>query len=128
MGYRYARLAVSACRTFTDTPDLDSHNTSHLLIGHRYTHNSTSILLYRPFLPPPSSSPYNGADAIAIPKCRLLDTTGGYIVQAMVRVEEGSNVETMTQGTDELIALKETLKGAIELEIGDRLALDTRMR
>lgn len=34
----------------------------------------------------------------------------------------------MAKGVNELLGLKETLKGVVELEIGDRLALDTRVR
>jgi len=45
-----------------------------------------------------------------------------------VRVQDGSKVETMSKGVNELLGLKETLKACVELEMGDRLALDTRMR
>ncbi len=34
----------------------------------------------------------------------------------------------MTKGSLELLSLKETLKGVVELDMGDRLALDTRVR
>ena len=34
----------------------------------------------------------------------------------------------MSKGTLELVGLKDMLKGAIELDVGDRLALDTRVR
>jgi len=59
---------------------------------------------------------------------RLLDPSGTYILQAAVRVQDGSKVETMTKGVIELLSLKETLKGVVEMEMGDRLALDTRAR
>ena len=42
--------------------------------------------------------------------------------------QDGSKVETMTKGANELLSLKEILKGVVELEISDRLALDTRVR
>ena len=45
-----------------------------------------------------------------------------------MRVQDGSKVETMTKGSLELLSLKETLKGVVELDMGDRLALDTRVR
>lgn len=45
-----------------------------------------------------------------------------------MRVQDGSKVETMTKGVIELLSLKETLKGVVEMEMGDRLALDTRAR
>lgn len=65
---------------------------------------------------------------IEISKSRLLDPSGTYILQAAVRVQDGSKVETMTKGVNELLSLKETLKGVVEMEMGDRLALDTRVR
>ncbi len=58
----------------------------------------------------------------------MLDTSETYILQAAVRVQDGSKVETMTKGVNELLNLKETLKGVVDLEMGDRLALDTRVR
>lgn len=112
-----------------------SHISSHILTGHRFTRNSTSILLYRPLIPSPSptsddigSSIYNGTDAISLSKSRLLDPSGSYIVQAAVRVQDGSKVETMQKGVNELLGLKETLRGVVDMEMGDRLALDTRVR
>ena len=63
-----------------------------------------------------------------ISHARLLDPSGTYILQAAVRVQDGSKVETMTKAVNELLSLKETLKGVVELEMGERLALDTRVR
>ncbi len=50
------------------------------------------------------------------------------MLQAAVRVQDGSKVETMTKAAGELLGLKETLRGCVEMEMGDRLALDTRVR
>lgn len=94
-----------------------------MISGHRFTHHSTSIVLYRISLPASIDSTSDG-----LPQARLLDPSGTYILQASVRVQDGSKVETMTKGVNELLSLKETLKGVVELEIGDRLALDTRVR
>ena len=58
----------------------------------------------------------------------LLDPSGAYIVQAAMRVQDGSKVETMTKGVNELLSLKEMLNGVVEMVMGDRLALDTRVR
>ena len=57
-----------------------------------------------------------------------MDPGGSYILQATVRVQDGSKVETMNKGVTELVNLKETLKGCVDLEMGDRLAMDTRVR
>ena len=102
------------------------HVTSYTISGHRFTHHSISLLLYRIFLP--AGVEKNGSTSDGLPQPRLLDPSGAYILQASVRVQDGSKVETMTKGVNELLGLKETLKGVVELEIGDRLALDPRVR
>jgi len=43
-------------------------------------------------------------------------------------VQDGNKPETMTMAMNELMRLKETMKGVLDMEMGDRLALDTRMR
>ena len=102
------------------------HVSSYTISGHRFTHHSICLLLYRILLP--ASKEKNDSTSDGLPEPRLLDPSGTYILQASVRVQDGSKVETMTKGVNELLGLKETLKGVVELEIGDRLALDTRVR
>ena len=98
------------------------------MAGHRFTHFSTSILLHRLLLPTKESQEINTVSSKDFSQARLLDPSGTYILQAAVRVQDGSKVETMTKGSLELLSLKETLKGVVELDMGDRLALDTRVR
>lgn len=102
------------------------HVTTYTISGHRFTHHSTSLLLYR--VPLPAATVEDDTTSDGLPQVRLLDPSGAYILQASVQVQDGSKVETMTKGVNELLGLKEILKGAVELEIGDRLALDTRVR
>lgn len=73
-------------------------------------------------------SEFSGSTLIENSESRLLDPSETYILQAAVRVQDGSKVETMTKGVNELLNLKETLKGVVDMEMGDRLALDTRVR
>ena len=58
----------------------------------------------------------------------LLDPSGTYLLQAGVKVQDGSKVEIMNKGMNELLNLKETLKGVVNLDVGDRLAMDTRVK
>lgn len=102
------------------------HVSTYAISGHRFTHHSASLLLYRVTLP--ANIAENNSTSVVLPQARLLDLSGTYILQASVRVQDGSKVESMTKGVNELLGLKETLKGVVELEIGDRLALDTRVR
>lgn len=50
------------------------------------------------------------------------------MLQASLRVADGTKQEIMSKGMDELNRLRETLKGVVELDAGDRMALDTRVR
>ena len=59
---------------------------------------------------------------------RLLDPSGTYTLEAQIKVQDGSKVELMNRGMNELQNLKETLKGVVDLDVGDRLAMDTRVR
>ena len=59
---------------------------------------------------------------------KLLDDSGAFLLEASVRVQDGSKVETMARGTAELLALRERLRGVVGLEMVERLALDTRVR
>ena len=45
-----------------------------------------------------------------------------------MRVDDGQKVDRMQQGTTELLNLKEMLKGVVNLEMADRLSMDTRVR
>lgn len=97
--------------------------------GHRLSYNNISIHLYRVLVPTSSAMP-SGSDPGDIKRSdlRLLDESGAYILQASVRVQDGSKVETVQRGASELLGLRETLKGVVELEVVDRLSLDTRVR
>ena len=108
------------------TTSYTRHVSTYTISGCRFTHHSTSLLLYRIGLPPTAAEIEPTSSGLA--QMRLLDPSGTYILQASLRVQDGSKVETMTKGVNELLGLKETLKGVVELEIGDRLALDTRVR
>ena len=50
------------------------------------------------------------------------------LLEATVRVQDGSRPETMAAGFAELSAMQTRLRGILDLQAGDRLALDTRVR
>ena len=58
---------------------------------------------------------------------RLLDGSRGYMLQVSVEAVDGTNAELKDRATRQLIAMKETLKQAVDLVPGDRLALDTKL-
>lgn len=59
---------------------------------------------------------------------RPLDPSGEFILQASIRVQDGNKPETMKVATDQLARFREEMKGVVDMEMGDRLALDTRLR
>jgi mediator of RNA polymerase II transcription subunit 18 len=58
----------------------------------------------------------------------LLDGSGTYLLQAAVRVSDGSKPELMATGVKELIHIRDMLKSVVDLKPGDRLAMDTRVK
>jgi hypothetical protein len=56
-----------------------------------------------------------------------LDSSRGYVLQASIEAVDGNNPEVKKKAEQQLIAVKETLKQAVTLTPGDRLALDTRV-
>ena len=68
------------------------------------------------------------ADDPVIERQDPLDPSGAYLLTAALCVTDGANVDLMGRGFAELAALKERLKGAVELEMGDRVAMNTRVR
>lgn len=57
-----------------------------------------------------------------------LDSSGGYILQASITVQESGNPDLMKAASQRLLGLKEHLKSAVKLEPADRLSLDTRVK
>ena len=58
----------------------------------------------------------------------LLDPSGTYLVEACVRMKENSSSTLRDKCIEELLAFDEIVKGAIDFQVPDRLALDTRVR
>ena len=58
---------------------------------------------------------------------QVLDTRKGFVLQASIEAVDGNNPEVKEKAVQQLLAMKETLKQAVTLAPGDRLALDTRV-
>ena len=58
----------------------------------------------------------------------LLDASGAYVMEASVKVRDGQDLKTMSKGVEELVAFRDVMRGCVDLEVGDRLSLDTRVR
>jgi len=58
----------------------------------------------------------------------LVDPSGGFVLEATVRIEDRSKTVLMQRAMEELGWLKAELKGVVELRVPERLSLDTRVR
>ncbi|KAF2085871.1 hypothetical protein K490DRAFT_45642 [Saccharata proteae CBS 121410] len=96
--------------------------------GHRFVHHNAVIFLHRILCLPVSGrdSPLPALPALNI--LQPLDTSGGYVIQVCVRLQDSSKPEIMEKGLAEVMNVKNTLKGVVELEPAERLALDTRLK
>ncbi|KAL8868530.1 MAG: hypothetical protein Q9174_004931 [Haloplaca sp. 1 TL-2023] len=94
-----------------------THISTHHLRGHRFTYGSVLMLLFQPVL----SSPLPSTNTTA-------RDSSTYILQTSIRVADGTKVDQINRGVKELMALKEMLKGSIDLEMVERTVLDTRVR
>ncbi|KAI9748471.1 MAG: hypothetical protein M4579_007215 [Chaenotheca gracillima] len=110
----------------------------YVLEGHRFAHKNMNLLLHR-ILRFPADSGSGQSDksgGLKAPWKSLppynsfspLDPSNALVLEASIRIQDGNKPETMTLGMGELKAFRDAMKGVVEMEVGDRLALDTRVR
>ncbi|KAK3686343.1 hypothetical protein LTR37_019933 [Vermiconidia calcicola] len=101
--------------------DFESYKlaSEHSVSGHRFISGNVIIRIFRIYIKTPVE--------FEIP-LRLLDPSGTYIVEALIRTEDGSSSALRDKAMEELLAFAETVKGAIDLRVPDRLALDPRVK
>jgi len=109
---------------------LDRYVSEYVIEGQRYIHQNIILLLHRVRRSSVAGEAH-GSPAKAPPKIDslvLLDPSSAYVLQASIRIQDGSKPESISVGINELKAFKETMRGVVDLDIGDRLALDTRLK
>jgi mediator of RNA polymerase II transcription subunit 18 len=106
----------------------------------RFIHNNVIITLSQTLVAPTISEAGQAAEARAgnevgdevfdspFPREALTTVDPGWTMQAAVRVQNNTDVENVNVGVNELRALKEALKGVCDLDVVERLALDTRVK
>ncbi|KAF7508261.1 hypothetical protein GJ744_009406 [Endocarpon pusillum] len=62
-----------------------------------------------------------------ISKLTPLDPSEGYVLQASIEIADGNSPDLKDKATQQLLAIKDTLRSSVDLTPGDRLALDTRV-
>ncbi|ORY12269.1 mediator complex, subunit Med18 [Clohesyomyces aquaticus] len=101
------------------------------LEGHRFVHDNIIVLLHRVLhesgvRPAPGVSPNTALPSFD--SLRPLDPSGGYVLEAKIRVQDLNNPNVLDAGIEELKRLKSQMKGCVELNVPDRLLLDTRVK
>lgn len=93
-------------------------------------HNDVILRLRRVlcFAPSTGASGLERGSLPALSDLVLLDTSGGWVLEATVRVEDRSKPALVRAGSEQLLALRSELRGAIELRVPERLSMDTRVK
>ncbi|KAK6347704.1 Mediator of RNA polymerase II transcription subunit 18 [Orbilia javanica] len=94
----------------------------YVLSGDYFVYHNIYITITRLLLPSQPFSPF------PTNSLRQLDPADSFLLQASIKVLSANEQETMNKGVEELKTIRAELKGVIELEPGDRLSLDTRVR
>ena len=101
-----------------------------MVVGSRFYDNDTTLFVHKVLLLPQVPADQAMLDIASfsdVDKLSELDGSGGYIVKASIDIVDGNNAELKDKATRQLLGIKESLKQAVDLTPGDRLALDTRL-
>ncbi|KAK5163721.1 uncharacterized protein LTR77_010394 [Saxophila tyrrhenica] len=98
------------------------------LQGHRFVQGNVVITISRVCPAETTDGDLLESEAPTTVNLPPLDPSGSYVIEACVRMEDGSTTALRDQATKELLAFADGLKGAIDLRVPDRLALDPRIK
>ncbi|TGZ84244.1 hypothetical protein EX30DRAFT_338788 [Ascodesmis nigricans] len=100
---------------------------SYFTENRRLVHNNVVLTLSQILVPKTPEAglgnPYRKDEEL-----RPLDPKNGWIVQASVKVANNSDLDGLGQAVNELTQVKDMVKGVVDLEVIERLALDTRVK
>lgn len=126
-GYEYG-MALSHERINAD--HCCRYISRYLVVGDKFFDQETTLFLHQVLQTPQVEKPPQASDLSFLSSTedlKPLDASGGYVLQAFIDAADGNNLELKDRGTKQLLAMRETLKQAVVLTPGDRLALDTRL-
>lgn len=118
-------LDLEAFRPGSETYRLVSQ---YCLVGSQFVHGNVVVSICRILRAPgltddPTEGSFPDLDSLS-----PLDPSGSYIVEAFVRVEDGSTTALRDRATKDLLSFAHSLKGAVDLRVPDRLALDPKVK
>jgi mediator of RNA polymerase II transcription subunit 18 len=99
-------------------------------LGHRFVSGNVVIRIFRVLLTTqqlPANKILEGSP-LPVSELNVLDPSGTYVVEVSVRMEDRKNTKIAEQAVAELRVFKQSVEGAIDLRVPDRLALDTRVK
>lgn len=92
------------------------------LKGIRFFHGDIIIEIFKLFV-----RDDNGTTSDGKLKLALLDNSNTFQIKAYINFPKGASVDLINQGTMDLTKLKESLKNLFELEVPDRMYMDSRV-
>jgi mediator of RNA polymerase II transcription subunit 18 len=107
-----------------------SYVSQYVLEGHKFYDHDTTLFVYQVLQMPQAFDEQTIATNTSVPPLSdlpPLDHNNGFVLQASIEANDGNNPEVKEKAVQQLLAVKETLKQAVTLTPGDRLALDTRV-
>jgi len=120
---------IDAVETYISQQDI-TLVTSCLVSGHYLVYNHVLLRFYQCLRLIPHDP--GAKQSIGLPlgdyERRPLDTSGAYVLEACLRIEDGTDTDVMSRGTEEMKRIREELDGCVELRAIERLSLDTRFR
>jgi hypothetical protein len=101
-----------------------------LIDGSQFYDRDSTLFLHRVLRIPDAETAEVAIDCGFLDKpdtMQPLDSKGGHLLQVSILAGEGNNQDLKERATTQLLAMKETLRLAVNLTPGDRLALDSRI-
>ena len=95
--------------------------------GKRFTYGNIDIRILQTYALSSAGTPLDAAPR-NLDTLTALDPSGAYVLQALLLVGEDNKPEIMASAFGEMNRLKETLRGVVDLKLGDRLFMNTRLR
>ncbi|CZT17391.1 uncharacterized protein RCC_03225 [Ramularia collo-cygni] len=108
-------------------PEWYKYRHQYTLSGHQFVAGNIVIRVYRFHEEEYAGNPIN-RDLFVPTESNLIDQSGAWVVEAVVRVEDPSITKIMDAAKRELAHFRVAMEGALDLYAPDRLTLDTRVR
>jgi hypothetical protein len=102
----------------------------YVVIGHKFYDQDITLFLQRIMRASNSEVGKNTTDIETFPQAGDLESlakSDECLLSATIESTDGSNSELRERAVRQLLMMKETMKGAVNLVPGDRLALDTKV-